>query len=134
MKDILTFLMFSGENHGHAKAAIDFYVSLFPRSGIERLELYGAGEGQPEGTVRTAWFTLNGRRYMAIDSDGPHAFNFTPSMSLFVECETEEEIDRLHKALSEGGQELMPLGDYGFSRRFCWVNDRYGVSWQINLA
>ncbi len=134
MKDILTFLMFSGENHGQAKAAIDFYVSLFPRSGIERLELYGADDGQPEGTVKTAWFTLNGRRYMAIDSAAPHAFNFTPSISLFVECETEEEIDRLHDALSEGGKELMPLGNYGFSRRFCWVNDRYGVSWQINLA
>ncbi|MFS8045945.1 VOC family protein [Rhizobium sp. BR 314] len=134
MKDILTFLMFSADNHGQARAAIDFYVSLFPQSHIERLDLYGPGEGPPEGTVKTAWFTLNGRRYMAIDSTAPHAFSFTPSMSLFVECETEREIDQLHAALSDGGQELMPLGDYGFSRRFCWLNDRYGVSWQINLA
>ncbi|MBB6484706.1 VOC family protein [Rhizobium lusitanum] len=134
MKDILTFLMFSGDNHGQARAAIDFYVSLFPQSHIERLDLYGPGKGQPEGAVKTVWFTLNGRRYMAIDSAAPHAFNFTPSMSLFVECETEQEIDQLHAALSDGGQELMPPGDYGFSRRFCWLNDRYGVSWQINLA
>lgn len=134
MNDIATFLMFSGQRHGRAEEAIGFYVSLFPGSAIDRIERYGPGENQPEGTVRTAWFTLHGRRFMAIDSSAPHAFNFTPSVSLFVECDQEEEIDRLHAALADGGQELMPLGDYGFSRRFGWVADRFGVSWQLNLA
>lgn len=63
-----------------------------------------------------------------------HAFNFTPSMSLFVDCENEEEISHLYNALSAGGAVLMPLGNYGFSPRFGWVNDRFGVSWQLNQA
>jgi len=134
MKDVVTFLMFSGERHGQAKAAIETYVSLFPGSAIERIDCYGPGEDQPEGTVRTAWFKLGARRFMAIDSAGPHAFNFTPSMSLFVECETEDELERFYAALSEGGQVLMPLDNYGFSRRFGWVNDRFGVSWQLNFT
>lgn len=127
-------MMFSGEQHGKAKEAIDFYISLFPRSSIESIDHYGAGESQPEGTVRTAAFTLNGRRFMAIDSAIQHSFNFTPSMSLFVECDTEDEINRLYAALSESGEELMPLDNYGFSRKFGWVNDRFGVSWQLNQA
>lgn len=134
MKDILTFLMFSGENHGKARQAIDFYVSLFPEALIERIDLWGADEGQPEGTVKTAIFVLKGRRFMASENTAPHAFNFTPSMSLFVECDTVEEVDRLFAALSDGGNVMMPLGDYGFSRRFGWAADRFGVSWQIHLV
>ena len=64
---------------------------------------------------------------------GEACFTFTPSISLFVECESDAEIERLAGALGEGGQFMMPLGDYGFSRRFAWVSDRFGVSWQINL-
>jgi predicted 3-demethylubiquinone-9 3-methyltransferase (glyoxalase superfamily) len=62
-----------------------------------------------------------------------HDFTFTPSFSLFVQCESDDEILRLASALLESGAALMPLGEYGFSRRFAWVNDRYGVSWQLNL-
>ncbi|HEX4815113.1 MAG TPA: VOC family protein, partial [Nonomuraea sp.] len=62
-----------------------------------------------------------------------HGFTFTPSMSLYVTCDTEEEIDRRYAALVEGGAALMPLGSHGFSRKFGWVNDRFGVSWQLNL-
>lgn len=134
MKDILTFLMFSGEKHGRAKAAVDFYVSLFPDAQIEHIDVFGHGDGQPEGTVKSAVFTLKGRRFMATDSALSHPFNFTPSMSLFVECDTEGEINRLYAALSDGGNPLMPISDYGFSRRFGWLNDRFGVSWQLNLA
>lgn len=134
MKDILTFLMFSGENHGKARQAVDFYVSLFPEARIERIDLWESGEGQAEGTVKTAIFVLNGRRFMASENSLPHAFNFTPSMSLFVECDTKEEVDRLFAALSDGGSALMPLGDYGFSRRFGWVADRFGITWQLNLV
>jgi predicted 3-demethylubiquinone-9 3-methyltransferase (glyoxalase superfamily) len=62
-----------------------------------------------------------------------HGFTFTPSLSLFVDCESEADLERIFAALSEGGGVLMPLGNYGFSRRFGWVNDRFGVSWQLNL-
>ncbi|MCA9071131.1 MAG: VOC family protein, partial [Planctomycetaceae bacterium] len=56
-----------------------------------------------------------------------------PSMSMFVDCADEDEIDTLFAKLSSGGGVMMPLGDYGFSRKFAWVTDRYGVSWQLNL-
>jgi predicted 3-demethylubiquinone-9 3-methyltransferase (glyoxalase superfamily) len=134
MKSISTFLMFSGKNHGQAKAAMDFYVALFPRSSVERLDLFGPDDTTgSEGTVRTAVFYLNGTRFMAFDSAMDHAFNFTPSVSMFVDCDTEDEITSLYNALSaDGGQVLMALDNYGFSLRFGWVNDRFGVSWQLN--
>lgn len=134
MQKIKTFLMFAREHHGKAKDAIACYVALFPNSAVKSIEYYKAGDPQPEGTVKVATFTLNGLEYMAIDSAAPHQFTFTPAFSLFVECDTESEIERLYGALSDGGQPLMPLGDYGFSKRFGWVNDRFGVSWQLNLA
>ena len=70
---------------------------------------------------------------MAIDSALPHDFTFTPAMSLYVECEFAVELEGAFAALADGGMELMPLGDYGFSRRFGWVQDKYGVSWQLDL-
>jgi len=74
----------------------------------------------------------SGKKFMAMDSAMPPPFTFTPSISLFVECETEEEIAKLYSVLSNGGEVLMPLDNYGFSQRFGWVNDRFGVSWQLN--
>ena len=125
--------MFSGERHGRAEEAITFYVSLFADSGIDEIQRYAAGEPGPEGTVKVASFHLNGRPFMASDSSAAHAFNFTPSVSFFIDCETEEKTDRLFHALAEGGAVLMGLDNYGFSRKFGWVNDRFGVSWQVNL-
>ena len=81
-----------------------------------------------------ATFTLKGQEFMCIDSNVKHAFSFTPSFSIYVSCHTEEEIDELYGKLKEGGQALMPLSNYGFSRKFGWLNDRYGVSWQINFV
>ena len=71
---------------------------------------------------------------MAEDSSLNHKFNFTPSISLYVECESENEIDTVFEKLIEGGQALLPLDDYGSSVRFGWLQDKYGVSWQLNLA
>jgi predicted 3-demethylubiquinone-9 3-methyltransferase (glyoxalase superfamily) len=134
MQKLTTFLMFVGEQHGKAEEAMNLYVSLFKNSGIRNIERYGAGEEEPEGTVKHATFSLGGQEFMAMDSHQQHDFTFTPSMSIFVQCDTEEEIDTVYKSLIEGGRALMPLGDYGFSRKFGWLADKYGVSWQLNLA
>ncbi|MCK2216116.1 VOC family protein [Actinomadura sp. ATCC 31491] len=126
-----TFLMFQ---NGDAEEAMTFYVSLFDGSEVIRADRYAAGEpGGKEGTIKHATFTLAGQEYMCIDSAVQHGFTFTPSMSIYVTCDTEEEIERLYAALGEGRQALMPLDSYGFSTRFGWVNDRFGVSWQLNL-
>jgi predicted 3-demethylubiquinone-9 3-methyltransferase (glyoxalase superfamily) len=71
---------------------------------------------------------------MCIDSNVKHQFSFTPSFSIYITCDTEEEINTLYQQLMDGGQALMPLGDYGFSKRFGWLNDRFGISWQLNLS
>lgn len=133
MTETTPFLMFCGPHGGQAEEAITFYVSLLKNSQIIAVDRYGANEQEPEGTVRLARFTLAGREYMAIDSAAEHNFTFTPAFSIFVTCESESELETLYEALSAGGQALMPLDNYGFSRKFGWVNDRYGVSWQVNL-
>jgi predicted 3-demethylubiquinone-9 3-methyltransferase (glyoxalase superfamily) len=113
---------------------MNFYISLFDRSKIVSLKRYGPNEPGKEGTVQHAIFELDGQQFMCIDSPTPHSFTFTPAMSLFVSCSDEPQIDRLAAALADGGQTLMPLGNYGFSQKFAWVQDRFGVSWQLNLA
>lgn len=123
-------LMFVGD----AEAAMRLYVSLFADSEITSVTRYGSEAPGREGTVQRATFTLAGRAFACIDSEPVHDFTFTPSISIFVECEDDAELERAYARLSEGGSVLMPLGDYGFSRRFGWVNDRFGVSWQLNLA
>jgi predicted 3-demethylubiquinone-9 3-methyltransferase (glyoxalase superfamily) len=113
---------------GQAEEAMRFYTSLLPDAEIVSLARYGAGEPGTEGTVRLASLRIAGQMLMCIDSPAQHAFNFTPSFSLFVECASEEELDRVFAALLDDGQALMPLGNYGFGRKFGWLNDRFGVS------
>jgi predicted 3-demethylubiquinone-9 3-methyltransferase (glyoxalase superfamily) len=129
-KSVTPFLMFEGA----AEAAMKFYVSLFRDSAIGRIERYGPGEPGAEGSVKRADFTVAGQRLMCIDSPIKHGFTFTPSSSLFVECESEAELDEAFARLSDGGGVLMPPGNYGFSTKFAWVADRFGVSWQLNWA
>ena len=125
------FLMFQS---GSAQAALDLYFATFPDSRMVRVERYAQGEQGPAGTIKVAVFTLCGREFMCSDSPIKHAFTFTPSSSTFVDFDSAAELDRVFGTLSEGGQVLMPLGNYGFSQRFGWLNDRFGVSWQLNLA
>ena len=129
-RSLTPFLMFEGA----AEQAMTFYVSLFPRSEIRLVERWKAGEQGPEGAFKRAEFTVAGRDLIAFDSPATHAFTFTPAISLFVECESEAELDAAYAQLAEGGETLMPLDNYGFSRKFGWVNDRFGVSWQLNWA
>ncbi|WP_284035523.1 VOC family protein [Neobacillus sp. 114] len=130
MEKVTPFLMFQESN---AEEAMNFYTSIIEDSQITSIARYGANEAGPEGTVKQATFTLKGQEFMCIDSFVKHQFSFTPSFSIFITCNTEEELDFLYEKLIEGGQALMPLNNYGFSKKFGWVNDRFGVSWQINL-
>lgn len=123
------FLMFQG---GVASAALDFYRSLFPGARVDAIERYGADGPGPEGTIKLARFTVGGQSVLCSDSFVNHAFGFTPSFSFFVDVESEDRVHELAERLKAGGAELMPVGNYGFSRLFAWVNDRFGVSWQIN--
>ncbi|MFS0820480.1 VOC family protein [Bacillus sp. 1P02SD] len=131
MEKITPFLMFQ---EGNAEEAMNFYTSLIEDSEITNIVRYGANGPGDEGTVMHATFTLNGQEFMCIDSNVKHQFTFTPSFSIYLTCSTEEEIDTLYEKLKEGGGELMPLGNYGFSKKFGWINDRFGVSWQLTLA
>jgi predicted 3-demethylubiquinone-9 3-methyltransferase (glyoxalase superfamily) len=130
MQKVTTFLMFDGK----AEEAMNLYTSLFQDSAILSISRYEAKEAGTEGTVRHATFSLNGQTFMAIDSSVQHAFSFTPAMSLYVTCESEEEIDRLFEELSKEGEIMMPSDSYPFSEKFAWINDRYGVSWQLSYT
>ncbi|EJR62149.1 VOC family protein [Bacillus toyonensis] len=127
---ITTFLMFEGK----AEEAMNFYTSLFDQSEIVSISRYDENGPGKEGTVIHATFTLNGQEFMCIDSYVKHDFTFTPAMSLYVTCETEEEIETVFNKLAQDGAILMPLGAYPFSKKFGWLNDKYGVSWQLTLA
>ncbi|HEX2951455.1 MAG TPA: VOC family protein, partial [Armatimonadota bacterium] len=126
---VFPFLMFNGQ----AEEAMNFYMSLFEQSEIVNITRYGAGDTGDEGTVQHATFSLKGQQVMCIDSNISHAFTFTPAISLYVVCDTVEEIDRVFGELAQGGAILMPLDAYPFSTRYGWVQDRYGVSWQLSL-
>ena len=115
-----------------AEEAVRFYVSALPGSELLHITRCGEGEPQPAGSVRTVRFKLCGQEMMA--ANGGPTFTFTPAVSLFVHCETAEEVDAIWAPLADGGTTLMPLDAYPFASRFGWVVDRFGVSWQVVLA
>jgi predicted 3-demethylubiquinone-9 3-methyltransferase (glyoxalase superfamily) len=118
---------------GTAEAAMNLYISLFRGSAITSIERYAKDEPGAEGTVKRAQFRLGTHELACIDSAVMHAFTFTPSISIFVDCEDEAELGNAYAQLSADGRVFMPLDDYGFSKKFAWVADRFGVSWQLNL-
>jgi len=118
---------------GNAQEAMNFYISIFPDSRVVSITRYGPGEAGREGSVKRAVFTPAGQTVMCIDSPAKHNFTFTPAVSLFVDCADDTQIEDLYVKVSTGGQVMMPLNDYGFSQKFGWVSDCYGVSWQLNL-
>ncbi len=126
---VTPFLMFEGQ----AEEAMNFYVNVIPDSEILNVQRHGPEGPGPKGSIFIASFSLRGLPVMVSDSYISHDFTFTPSISLFVTCQSEQEVAELSTALAEGGKYLMPLDTYGFSRRFAWVVDRFGVSWQLNL-
>lgn len=125
MQKIVTHLWFDTQ----ALEAAQLYVSLFEDSKILSTNiLYDT----PSGDAQTVTFQLAGCKYAAI-SAGPY-FNFNPSISLMVSCETKEEVNRLYQTLIQGGSELMPLDTYDFSPWYAWISDKYGLNWQLMLV
>jgi predicted 3-demethylubiquinone-9 3-methyltransferase (glyoxalase superfamily) len=114
-QNITPFLWFDGQ----AEEAVNLYVSIFPDSRINNLVRYGDAGPGPKGTVMTASFTLNGLTFTALNG-GPH-FKFTPAVSFVVDCETQQDVDRYWEKLSEGGR----------TDRCGWLQDKFGLSWQI---
>ena len=104
-QSIATALMFQ---NGNAEEAMNFYVSLFKGSAVVRVECYGPESPGDEGSIKRAVFKLAGHDLMCMDSPVKHHFTFTPSISLFVECENESELDEAFNKLSVGGMVLMP--------------------------
>lgn len=127
---ITPFLMFEGR----AEEAMNVYASVFAGSRVEHIERFGKDGPGKEGSVLRGMLSLAGQKVMFFDSPVHHAFSFTPASSLFVECASEAELDSAVAKLGEGGKLLMPPDNYGFSRKFAWLDDRWGVSWQLNWA
>jgi len=115
MQKITPFLWFNGQ----AEEAMNFYVSIFKNSKVLHVSRYGDAGPGPKGTVMSATFQLEGQNFYALNG-GPQ-FTFTPAISLFVNCETQPEVDELWNKLSEGGK----------AERCGWLKDKYSLSWQI---
>ena len=115
MQKITPFLWFDGR----AEEAMNFYVSIFKNSKVVRVTRYGEGGPGPKGTVMSATFQLEGQEFIALNG-GPQ-FTFSPAISFFVNCETQQEVDELWEKLSEGGKK----------ERCGWLKDKYGLSWQV---
>lgn len=125
---ITPFLWFDGK----AEEAINFYTSVFPNAEITQLKKWGAGSSFPADQVMTGSFRLGDLQFYAFDA-GPE-FQFNPSISFMVNCDTADEVDTLWEKLAKGGNPLMPLDKYPFSEKYGWMVDQYGVSWQLILG
>jgi len=126
---VAPFLMFEGA----AEEALDLYVSTFDDAEVVEFRRFGDdGPGKP-GTVEQAVLRIGDQRVRLFDSFVEHDFGFTPAISLFVELDSAAEVDAAFEALSAGGGVLMPLDAYPFNPRFAWINDRFGVSWQLSV-
>lgn len=125
-----TYLMFEGQ----AEEAVNFYASVIPGLKIISPNIYSSSENGKGDSLEPGSFELCGQHFMFFDSPVKHQFTFTPATSIFLTCDTEEEVDALFAALSEGGSVMMPLDAYPFSKRFAWIADRFGVSWQLSVA
>lgn len=115
-------LMFTQSMAGKAEEAMQLYTSLFPDSSVENISRYEKGEADVEGTVKHGRFLLDGQMFVAMDSSAAHAFTFSEGVSICVNCDTQEEIDRYWNRLTADGGEESMCG---------WLKDKYGVSWQI---
>ena len=119
--------------NGCAEEAMNYYLSLIEDAEITSISRYKAGEAGKEGSVMAATFKIKGQELMCIDSAIKQDFSFTPAISIYMNCDSAEEIKNIFRAFSSEGKVFMELTSYGFSELYGWVEDKYGVSWQLNL-
>ena len=112
---------------------MNFYVELFDNSKIIDITRWGKGAPGEEGKIMMAKFDLNGKTFVCSDSPPVHDWDFSPAVSNYIEYDNDSELEKIYKKLSENGTEPMPLNNYGFSQKFGWVIDQFGVSWQLNM-
>ncbi len=114
-------LLFVGSVCGRAKEAIDFYTSIFEKSKVNNISRYEKGEPDIEGNIKYSSFFLAGSEFSAMESSGPHKFDFQQSISFIINCKTQKEVDYYWSKLSEGGREVQ-----------CgWITDKFGLPWQV---
>lgn len=130
MKSMTPFLMFEGR----AEEAMNYYMEIFEDAEIRYVNKYGEESPEMEGKIMQAIIRIHDQLLMMMDSNVPHEFTFTPSMSFFIECRSMMEIENYYRKLKKNGAILMPLDEYGFSDSFGWVQDQFGVSWQLNFS
>ena len=118
---ITPLLMFTEEIAGKTKEAIETYTGIFPNSAIEMLVPYEKGDRDKEGLIKHSRFTLNGERFMAMESTRSHDFGFNEAISFVVNCDTQDQIDYYSDKLSANPE----------AEQCGWIKDKYGVSWQI---
>ncbi len=132
MKTIFPYLWFDS----NAEEAVTFYTSIFKNSSVGDMlkydEVSAVPSGMPVGSILTIAFTLEGQPFAALNG-GP-IFKFTPATSFFVSCKDAAEVESYWNKLIEGGSVLMELQKYPFSEKYGWLQDKYGVSWQIGVG
>ncbi|UFU06229.1 VOC family protein [Ruania halotolerans] len=127
------FLTFQPATGPSAADAMSTYVDLFDDGRVLSDQRRSADDPGGEGTVLLAEFIVAGQKFRCSDSAITHEWDFTPAVSVWVDCPSSEEQQRIFTALAAGGREHMPLDDYGFGP-FGWVQDRFGVNWQLAVA
>lgn len=116
---------------GQARDALDLYESIFPGFSLDSVQHHAEPHAD---LIMLAAFSIRGQDLLISDSFISHEWSITPAISFFLDLEDAADLERLAAALSDEGKVHMPAGDYGFSSRFAWVEDRFGVNWQLNLA
>jgi len=131
MQRITPFLWFDN----NAEEAVNFYTSLFDNSNIAAITRYNeqsaSASGQKSGAAMTISFQLEGQNFAALNG-GPH-FKLNQSISFFVYCESDEKIEKIFKKLSADGEVIFPLDKYDWSKKYAWVVDKFGLSWQLDV-
>lgn len=133
MTQAMPFLTFQPSRGQSAADAMAAYLNIFPDGYMVKDQRYGPDGPGDEGSVVMAEFVVAGQRFRCSDSYVQHEWTLTPAVSIMIDCDSNEEQKRIFAALAEDGRVYMPLDDYGFGP-FGWVEDRFGVSWQLGYS